>query len=170
MEAITNMRIISKSAGSRGRPKQHSAVLQMSTYRKHAGTFLLVLCQPLYFSPTADSCLSMGIHYEEFPSKTNHSGAPSCAMYQTTDQEDGWMRDKSGEGMMNGNLIIYYCAYLFRCMMLISVPRCYVQELLEHSRPVMWMSEEEKMAARLWSGLRKLPNFAAQIPRRPVKG
>ena len=50
------------------------------------------------------------------------------------------------------------------------MPRCYVNELLQHSRPVMWMGEEEKMAARLWSGLRQLPNFAAQVPRRPVRG
>ena len=43
-------------------------------------------------------------------------------------------------------------------------------ELLKHARAVAHMSETEQIHARLWSGLKNLPHFADDIPRRPVEG
>ena len=40
------------------------------------------------------------MHFEEFPTKTNQSGVPSCAMYQSSAAENGWLADKTGDGMM----------------------------------------------------------------------
>ena len=45
-----------------------------------------------------------------------------------------------------------------------------VGDLLKYARPVEFMTEREKMCAKLWSGLKELPHFAAQISRRPVEG
>ena len=56
----------------------------------------------LYCKISVDSCMAFGIHYEEFPTKSDQSGAPSCAMQQTAAMENGWMRDKTGDGMMQG--------------------------------------------------------------------
>merc|ERR1739838_1086451 len=128
------MRIISKPAGKgKGKVKQHSAVLQLGAYRKQT-----------------DSCLSLSMHYEEFPGKARIGEAPSCALYQTAEQENGWMRDRTGEGIM-------------------AVPRYLMTELLKHARAVVHMSEAEKIHAMLWSGLKQLPYFADDIPRRPVE-
>ena len=62
------------------------------------------------------------MHYEELPGKTKAGEAPSCALYQTAEQEAGWMRDRTGQGMMAGNdnyrtLLVglhFFCKIQFR--------------------------------------------------------
>ena len=54
--------------------------------------------------------------------------------------------------------------------MYVLVPKCLLRQLVRYSRPVTEFTEEERAAARLWSGQDELPPFAGQIRRRNVRG
>ena len=50
------------------------------------------------------------------------------------------------------------------------MPKCLLKQLVRYSRLVSDFTDEERAAARLWSGQEELPPFAEQIRRRNVKG
>ena len=108
-EALSNLKLVSKVAGSKNRPQQHGTVMHMSAYKKQTGK-RAPCCSKNVGDCLADSCMSFGIHFEELPIKESPSGAPSCPMFQSVLQEDSWMRDRTGEGMMAGKSDALYAA------------------------------------------------------------